>query len=221
MNIRLPKKFIYTSSRTKGYAYVNRGKLYVKGYINYEDLMYDLTYELNGYERCSYCGIYLSNRNRTLDHRYPRVWGGISLPDNLLPSCRYCNQEKSEMTYEQFQKYIRLPYNKKRSEFYEKCIKENTKIIKSGRYVLPKEWITQYDITEIVSHLSFKNLEEEKSKKLENYYDKFNQYPHPIIVSVNGWLFKGKHILEHAKRHRKTIVPAVVLENVIVIKKSP
>lgn len=221
MNIRLPEKFIYTNRRTNGYAYVNRGTLFIKGYVNYEDLMYELTYEIEGYETCSYCGIYLSARKRSLDHKYPRAWGGISITNNLVPSCTECNQDKREMTYKQFQKYRKLPYNKKRKQFYEQCIKENVQITRSGKYVLPKQWITEYDISEIILHISFKKLQKEKIHKVEEYYEKFKQYPHPIIVSGNGWLLKGKHILEHARRYGKIILPAIVLENVIVIKDSP
>lgn len=221
MNIRLPQKFIYTNRRTNGYAYVSRGILFIKEYINYEDLMYDLTYEIEGYETCSYCGKYLFSWNRSLDHKYPRAWGGISITNNLVPSCTECNQEKREMTYRQFQKYRNLPYNKKRQEFYEHCIKENVRIMQSKKYVLPKEWIARYDISELALHLSSKKLDEKKLKKLDEFYNKFKQYPQPIIVSGNGWLFKGRHIVEHARRNGKIIIPAIILENVIVIKDSP
>ena len=41
----------------------------------------------------------LTQKNRTLDHMYPRRWGGVSIPDNLVPSCKNCNGDKMDMTY--------------------------------------------------------------------------------------------------------------------------
>ena len=103
MIIRLPRKFYYTEKKNSSYAYVQNGILYIKGGVNYEDLMYELTYILKGYDKCYYCGRKLSNKNRTIDHMYPRRWGGISITNNMLPSCRLCNGEKRDMTVRQFE----------------------------------------------------------------------------------------------------------------------
>ena len=56
MIIRLPRKFYYTEKKNSSYAYVQNGILYIKGGVNYEDLMYELTYILKGYDKCYYCG---------------------------------------------------------------------------------------------------------------------------------------------------------------------
>lgn len=217
MIIRLPENFIYTTHEKEDYAYVNNGILYIEGYINFENLMYNLSYAVHGYNKCYYCGEELNTKNRTLDHIYPRSWGGISLPDNLRPSCKTCNQKKSDMTPTQFEKFVNLDTVGKEQAFYQKCLRKNEAIIKKGSFILPEDWITMYDATKLIQCLSFKYLEKNKMGKLAGYYNKIHQYPHPIVVSSNDWLFKGKHILYHARKIGEPIVPAIILDNVVVI----
>lgn len=220
MIIRLPRNFIYTTRDTNSYAYVENGILYVKGYINYEALMYNLAYKLKGYDRCCYCGELLTHNSRTMDHIYPRSWGGISLTNNLLPCCKNCNHTKSDMTPSQYKKFQKLNSVKAQHSFYQNCIRENEKIVQTGNFILPPDWITMYDASKLMQFISFNSLEKSKMKKLEEYYERYHQYPHPIIVSSNDWLFKGKHILYHAKKINTPVVPAIVLDNVVVLMKS-
>ena len=60
-------------------------------------------------------------------------------------------------------------------------------------------------------------LENIKSKNLAAYYRNWGQYPHPMIVSSNDWVYKGKHILHHAKGIKRKQVIAIVLENVVQV----
>ncbi len=57
---------------------------------------------------CIYCGA----DAYTYDHLTPKSRGGSSAPDNIAPACVACNQEKGNMTYEEYltwRKYHR-PY---------------------------------------------------------------------------------------------------------------
>ena len=218
MIIRLPREFFYSEKKDLSYAYVQDECLYIKGSVNYEDLMYQLTYELKGYNKCYFCGSTLNVKNRTIDHVYPRRWGGISISENMKPSCKSCNQDKKDMTNRQFELWRRLKTKSEQDAFYHECVQKNINIAKQGKFILRKPWVTMYDTTELIHKISFKNLEASKSQKLARYFINWKQYPHPIIVSGNGWVFKGKHILEHSKRNHIKMVPAIVLENVIVIK---
>lgn len=221
MNIWLPPQYVYTTRKKNSCAYVIDGILYVEGFINYEDLAYALAYELNGCQHCYFCGKRLTLKNRTLDHLYPRRWGGISLPENLKPSCTSCNNLKTDMTEAQFKQFLKLTSSSDRNAFHEECVKKNLDIIRRKEFIIPTEWVTLYDATEIINNLSFKFLEMHKMEKLEAYYRKYHQYTHPIIVSSNDWLFKGKHILYLAKKNNNPIVPAIILENVVVIRDPP
>lgn len=219
MIIRLPKNFIYSNRSTRSEAHVENGILYVTKYTNFEDLMYTMTYALKGYDRCFYCGTKLTPKTRTMDHMYPRRWGGISIPENLLPCCKKCNQDKKDMTYDQFQEWRKLGSQKEKDDFYQKCLKQNLKIARSGRFVLKEKWLSKYDIREVLKYVSFDRLDSDKSKKLASYYRNWNQYPHPVVVSSNDWIIKGMHILNHAKDKRHKVM-AIILENVVVIDKD-
>lgn len=220
MNIWLPPQYTYTTRKKNSCAYVSDGILYVEGFINYEDLAYSLAYELNGCRHCYFCGKRLTPKNRTLDHLYPRRWGGVSLPENLKPSCTACNNLKSDMTEDQFKQFLKLTSQNSRIAFHDECIKKNLGIIKKKEFIIPPEWITMYDASELIKYLSFRYLEMHKMEKLEEYYHKYHQYTHPIIVSSNDWLFKGKHILYLAKKMQQPVVPAIILENVVVIRNA-
>jgi len=217
MKIRLPPAFIYVNRSKNGSAYVKNGILYVKGYANFEELMYTITYMVKGYDTCHYCGCELTDKSRTLDHMYPRRWGGISIPDNLIPSCKNCNGEKMDMTYKQFMQYRRLESKKEKEDYYQKCLQENSKIRRKSKFVLDRRWLSIYNIQKLLKFMSFSGLEKGKSANLAAYYRNWGQYPHPMIVSSNNWVFKGKHILHHAKGIKRKAVMAVVLENVVVL----
>lgn len=217
MKIRLPEKFMYTNPAKKSCAYVQNGILYVKGHVDFEELMYSITYMIKGYNKCYYCGCKLTNKNRTLDHMYPRRWGGISIPDNLIPSCKNCNQDKMDMSYEQFLQYKKLKTKKDKEKYYKKCLQENLSVRKRAKFVLKREWLSVYYIQDLLRYMKFDRLEKTKSKNLAAYYRNWRQYPSPIIVSSNNWVFKGKHILNHAKGIKRKSVMAIVLENVVVL----
>ena len=44
--------------------------------------------------QCVYCGIKHEPDELTIDHVRPRCYGGHSFTNNLVPSCRKCNQAK-------------------------------------------------------------------------------------------------------------------------------
>ncbi len=217
MIIKLPKKFYYTTNNSNSVAYVEDGILYIKGNITYEDLMYTLTYTIYGYDTCRYCGKPLTLEERSLDHIYPRSWGGVSIPNNLLPCCKKCNQRKADMAPYQYNRWKKLETHVERRKYYKKCHKENSKRAMKGDFILPHKWLVDLDISELFKDMSFNCLEQFKIDKVNEYYELNHQYDHPIVVSSNYWLLKGKHIVNHAMAHNVKIVPAIVLENVVVL----
>ena len=196
MNIKLPKRFFYTTAKQDRSAFVDYGVLYIKGYLNFED-------------------------DRSLDHIYPRSWGGVSIPDNLLPCCKTCNLNKADMSPKQFNHWRNLITNEERKLYYKRCQRDNSKFIAKGNFILPGKWLSQYDISELVDDLDFSCLEPYKTEKVREYYEANHQFNHPIIVSSDNWLLKGKHILYQAKQVHAASVPAIVLDNVVVLRDTP
>ena len=220
MIIRLPERFIYSNKKPEHPSYVENGILYMSKYANFDDLMYTITYVLKGYDRCCYCGEKLTRKNRTLDHMYPRCWGGISIPENLLPSCKLCNQYKRDMTYKQFQEWRKLESQEEKDKFYSQTLARNLSVAKRGRFVIKRKWLSSYEFEPVAKYISFNRLSDRKNQLVAAYYRNWGQYPHPVVVSSNGWVIKGLHILKHARKAKKKYVMAIVLENVVVYDKD-
>lgn len=53
-------------------------------------------------DECFYCQQPLTDKNRTLDHYYPRSSGGLQHIDNLRLCCMSCNDAKKNMPPEEF-----------------------------------------------------------------------------------------------------------------------
>ena len=122
-----------------------------------------------------------------------------------------------DMTYEQFMKYKSLETKELKEEYYNKCVKENLRVRKRAKFILNPQWLSVYDIRALLAYMKLDKLENIKSKNLAAYYRNWGQYPHPMIVSSNDWVYKGKHILHHAKGIKRKQVIAIVLENVVQV----
>lgn len=57
---------------------------------------------------CYYCGEY----GDTVDHLVPKSRGGLNTPKNLVCSCKKCNEEKGDMTKEEYEIYKRKQIRK-------------------------------------------------------------------------------------------------------------
>ena len=213
MNIELPKSFTYKDKSSRGLAYVKGCKLYIMGNVDFEALMYNLTYALRGNEKCSYCGIMLTEKNRTLDHMFPRAYGGASIPDNLIPCCKKCNNRKGDMTFHQYIKYLKCHSDQERDEQREKSVFTNKSRVEKGKYVLPRSWLTWYDITKLLKQIDM-NWLDRTCKKRGFAYVKKHAGSSPIVVSSNGYMYKGVYSLYYAKECDLKKVPVVLLENV-------
>lgn len=204
MNIHVPRNF--TLKTAKGYANVRNRQLFVHN-IDMEVVMYEVTYQLKGRNKCFYCGRTLNDRNRTLDHMYPRHWGGITIPENLCPCCKKCNNEKGDMTLIQYKKWKTLPIGE-RLEFYSKCTSDNERVFNSGKILGNDTWIEYVSVAGLKKKFPLDRLK------------KFSDYNNPkqgevIYLSNDGkWIAKGMKLLHYAIRKNKKEVPVVMLENV-------
>ena len=217
MNIELPTKFFYQSQGD--IAYVKNGFLYVEGNIKLDDLMYALTYTMKGYDRCFYCGRELEPKQRTIDHMFPRVFGGPSITNNLVPSCRNCNSTKSCLTKRQFFYYRKLRTTVEKEKAFRQMVQSNERK-NARRMLIPAEWITEYPIDRIVDYLNFSAISSEGSRRIEKYYKRYHHYPKPAVISSNDWLFDGLGVFYHAKENSIPKVPAIIMDNVIRLSHS-
>ncbi len=55
---------------------------------------------------CYYCGCKVAFSSLTMDHLIPLARGGRSTKDNLVPSCKACNNKKKTMLPVEWEEYI-------------------------------------------------------------------------------------------------------------------
>jgi 5-methylcytosine-specific restriction protein A len=55
---------------------------------------------------CYYCGKIVKHRELSMDHLIPLARGGRSTRDNLVPSCKDCNNKKKSMLPVEWEEYI-------------------------------------------------------------------------------------------------------------------
>lgn len=55
---------------------------------------------------CYYCSAQVPHRELTMDHLVPLSRGGRSTKDNLVPSCKSCNNKKKTMLPVEWDEYL-------------------------------------------------------------------------------------------------------------------
>lgn len=85
-------------------------------------------------------------------------------------------------------------------------------------YQIPKEWISEKEITTIFVEVRLEDsTQTSKYKKVQEFYSQYGYFQKPIIVDKNGFLLDGFYTVVFAKNHQIATLPAIQLENVEVI----
>ena len=210
MIIELPKKI------QMPYISIADGYLIIDQLMRFEDLMYELTYALKK-KQCVYCGKRLKRNNKTIDHRYPRDSGGVSITNNLFPCCVDCNIAKSNLTHKQFLEYREL-MPKRQKAFYKEAKKQKQRSFAKIGYVLPKKWVEFMNINDVVYQKANFDLHGKNYYRILEFYNTYHNLPRPIIVDMENKLLDGYNILMFAREFNIQHIPVIKLENVVVIK---
>ena len=106
MNILLPKPpFVFNN----GAAVVEGNLLYIYRPVDFRELMYALTNAIYDEGRiCYYCGAEITEKQRTMDHKYPQDFGGPTITDNLVPTCKKCNTTKGNVMEDEFKEFMQI-----------------------------------------------------------------------------------------------------------------
>lgn len=219
MIMDLPKEFSIGSARQKNDAFIENGILKIRKDASYRYVMYELTFKMKGGKHfCNYCKKEFSNKKMTMDHMYPQDMGGPTITNNLIPSCQECNNKKSDMTKQQYEKYLELKKIGKHKAFL-KNLKDYKEFIRKWyEYEIPQQWVSKREISTIILEVRLEDCTKtSKYKAVENFYLKYGHIPKPIIVDKNGFLLDGFYSVMFAKNNLITSLPAIELENVEVI----
>ena len=215
MIIDLPSKFQMKSEDHKyAFSEVRDGILHLYGNISFRRVIYNITYILKGESSCYYCGRRIRPKNMTLDHMYSVDMGGPTIPNNLIPCCSKCNEEKSNMSIDSYRVYMGLRANQ-RQTFRKLVIKEQELIRKSGCYEIPEDWIELSPIDKFIVQVDMlQKCKTRKYRQMKAYHKKYNMLKTPVIVDKNNFVLDGYMSLMFAKSQGIKSVPVIKLENV-------
>lgn len=203
----------------KSMAQIEGGMLEIKKLERFEDLMYELTYAIRK-RRCIYCGRRLSKETSTLDHRYPRASGGISITNNLFPSCSKCNSAKGDLVHEEYLCYRSIKSKKQQKVFLKKVRESREKIFREKGFLLPSWWISYVDLESIQYRRQKEELRGRRYHRIAEFYDIYGKLNRPVIVDCNSNLLDGYNILLYANDMNINIIPIIRLENVRLLLKN-
>lgn len=217
MIIDLPKNTFEEVLVINEHMKIENGILKLKFPYSLRNAMYILTYKMKGKHKCSYCSREILHNKVTLDHVIPQDFGGPTITNNLEPCCSICNQQKSNMTKEQYLEFVLL------SSIERKLYLKNIHPVlesfhESSFQLLPTEWLEEKSIENIIVNISLsEDYKGSKYEKTKEYYQKYGHFQKTIILDRKNFLLDGFTILMYAKNHNIKNVPVIVLENVEVI----
>lgn len=206
MIMELPRKFNSPNVSCTGDC------LKIYQLVRYEELMYNLAKAIKGKE-CIYCGKKLKESNYTLDHRYPRDTGGVSITNNLFPCCEICNTAKGNLTHREYLK-IRDLSKRDKKKIVKDIFEHNDIIMKKIGFKLPRKWV-EFENVDKVQYIDPKCFNKgKKYTSIVTFYTKNHRIPRPVIVDRNFNLLEGYNIILFAKEMDISEIPMIVLENV-------
>ena len=210
MIMELPEKFCTP------YAKVKNGKLYIYRTMPYESLIYNLTYACKK-KRCIYCNKKIKRGKAcTLDHRYPRDTGGVSITNNLFPCCPRCNSKKNNLTHEEFLKWRELS-KKEAKEYMAEIKEERENIFETTGFILPEEWVEYEERDKIICEDNGQYVRGKRYNKVKEFYEKYHHFPRPAIVDRAGRLLDGYNTILFARDFDINYIPIIRLENVVKV----
>ena len=202
------------------FAEIKNGILMIKKVTRFEDMMYMLTYSFKEW-KCVYCGEELTLETRTLDHKFPRDTGGISITNNLHPCCSKCNGKKSNLTHKEYLKVL-VTDNKEKRKSYLKNVKQyNRSIMRRIGFKLPRKWVEYEELNNIIYEDPDEILRGVRYQEISEFYKEFKKFPKPAILDKNNRLLNGFNIILFARDFKMLQVPVIKLENLeLAVKKE-
>lgn len=218
MIIELPKEISFDKKYTNQELYIENGILRFTRNISFRKFMKETAINMKG-EKCYYCKKILSKEELSIDHIFPSDFGGPTITNNLVPACKKCNQEKSNMTYSQYMKYLESKELGYEQLYLKSLTTLQEKIRTQKKYQIPKKWITIVSIKQIekVNELDFDYKETKAYKKTEKYYATYGAFKRPIIVDRNLVILDEAMEVLYARDNNIKEIPAIILENVELI----
>lgn len=218
MIIELPRNFHMDGQNGSKGAYIEDGILKLSRDVSFRRVMTDVTYQMKGKYRCCYCKKKVADEEMTIDHMYPQEFGGPTITNNMLPSCKACNNEKGNLNTSQYKAFLKAKENSEVNDFRKK-VKEYQNIVrKLIEFDIPQEWLTETEISRIIVIFDLEeDYKSKKYKKIVKYYQQYHHLQKPVLIDRNGFCLDGFLAVMFAKNVGLNKIPVIQLENVEII----
>lgn len=222
MIMELPEEFskVYDSG---WYVIIRKGVLEIHGGCNFDELMIEMAYGIKGKRRCYYCHKPVLPHKITIDHVYPRDFGGVSIINNLEPTCSRCNSCKSNFNEYEFKEWRTLSTKEQKDKFCKKIMdsKKRRKYDPNQKvgFDLPKSWVTMQRLDTIRKVTRIDNSNGRKYQRMMAFAKKHGKLPRPLVITKNNILLNGESAYGVSKELRFKVVPVIILENVMFYDK--
>lgn len=214
MNIVLPKTpFSYND----GAAVVEGNILYIYRQVDFYNLMSELTYACYGREICHYCGKSINPSKLTVDHKIPRSFGGPTITNNLVPSCKSCNSRKGNMFEDEFFEFMKVESDPEKKALYKEQIEKRQKMIYAGKKrAVPSRWLVGTRVNVVSIRYQLNEPLGFGFYKVEKTFKKYGSFLKPIVISSNRHLLDGFNVCLLAKMYNVSDKLEIIqLDNVI------
>ena len=218
MIIDLPKSFCMRCPTSPKGAYVEDGILKIRRDASFRKAMSEIAYEMKGRYRCCYCKQPVLAEEITIDHMYPQEFGGPTISNNLLPSCKKCNNEKGNLNTSQYKAYLKAKKEGKAKVFRKNIDKYQDFLRKWMEFGIPAEWLTEKEISQLIVIFDLEeSYKDKKYYKIAKYYETYHHFQKPVIIDRQGFVLDGFLAVMYAKNVGLKKVPVIQLENVEII----
>lgn len=226
MNIELPESFTQYNGRGVRIVYIEDNILKMKVDVGFKRLMRTIVRQKRGV-RCFYCGKILSEGELTVDHIIPQEIGGPTITNNLVPACKECNCEKSNMNAIQYSKYLKRRTSDAKKNYFKEVQIKNEKLKRVKNFSFLNGWVTEMEINQIKGYKEHRyyfcidnnqkrstRKKQLKYERAEYFYKEYGRLRKAIIVDRNNRLLSGYTSLKFAKNNCIKKVPVIKLDNV-------
>lgn len=227
MNIILPNE---PYSFEDGAAVVEGNILYLYRPIDFDDLMIEMSYAINGRDTCYYCGKKIHPSKLTVDHRVPACFGGPTITNNLVSACKHCNSRKGNLYEDEYWRLLDLEKNvemattpeeksqaKSELDAFWTDVKEKQEERFNGSVEpLPEDWLYHGNLNVITMRYRLNDPIGTGFKRVKSRYKKSKTILRAVLVSSNKHLLSGFNVCLFAKvGSHADLVKVIVLENVV------
>ena len=218
MIIELPRKFFMEGQNNSKGAFIEDGVLKISRDVSFRKVMTEITYQIKGKNRCCYCREKIGKDEVTIDHMYPQEFGGPTITNNMLPSCKKCNNEKGSLNTSQYKAFLKAKEKGEVDEFKKKIKQYQNYIREWIEFDIPQEWLGVEEISSLIVIFDLdENYKSKKYQKIVKYYEKYQHFQKPIIIDKNGFVLDGFLAVMYAKNTGIKKLPVIQLDNVEII----